>query len=57
MNRKEFVKFMEMRSKTFLSNKQFKKFADPHEFGVQFQESLNLKFLNYCLCKLIKKIL
>ncbi|KAM3146450.1 hypothetical protein pb186bvf_001419 [Paramecium bursaria] len=57
MNRREFVKFMEMRSKTFLTNKQFKKFADPHEFGVQFQESLNLKFLNYCLCKLIKKIL
>jgi len=57
MTRREFIKFMELRSKTFINHKQFKKLIDPFDYGTNFLDSLNLKFLNYCLCKVLKKII
>lgn len=57
MTHKEFIKFMDLRSKTFINHKQFKKLVDPFNFGSNFYDNLNCKFLNYCLCRILKKII
>lgn len=57
MSHKEFIKFMDLRSKTFINHKQFKKLVDPFNFGSNFYDNLNCKFLNYCLCRILKKII
>ncbi|CAD8160708.1 unnamed protein product [Paramecium pentaurelia] len=57
MPSQEFIKFMELRSQTFIHHKRFKQFIDPHQYGQNFIECINLKFLNYCLCRVIKRII
>ncbi|CAD8078947.1 unnamed protein product [Paramecium sonneborni] len=57
MPSQEFIKFMELRSQTFIHHKGFKQFIDPHNYGQNFIECINLKFLNYCLCRVIKRII
>jgi hypothetical protein len=60
MNMREFDRFMNLRSKTFISRSRKKliEFLDTADQGESFQKALGneLRFINYCLCRVIRQL-